>query len=172
MLRRFTVSICSVLLCVLLVACGAGSSARGYNSVYNTELGHVVRLGMTKDDIDELCGEGEKGLIYYKYIDGLSIEYKDGKANLIVLDGYGCDWVAYGDIGISSNIDAVFSAYGESEITDIATLGDGTIGSGYIVQYYCDVRGNKCDVADAEGSISIWLEEDKSTVKMVRISSK
>ena len=72
-------------------------------SVYNTELGVGVRLGMSKTEIDQLLGEPVEG-DEYEYKDDLFVTYKDGKAVVfcIGVNNVKANWVVYKSLSKNS----------------------------------------------------------------------
>lgn len=155
-----------IVLCVMfivLAACGSGQDSMSYDSVYNSELGHVVTLGMSKNKIDELLGEGSKGYSYYEY-DGLSIGYSDGKADKFQIDSLYSSWEVKGGISVGDKIDDVISVYGENEVST-TTISGFTFN---LLQYYPNKKGES-DISDNVATISFELDEDLETVESISV---
>ena len=143
----------------------------GYDTVYNTELGCAVSLGMKKDEIDELLGAGEK-TFYYDYIDGLSIDYEDGRASYILISGSWSPWIVKHEISTSDSVDAVMAAYGETEIFDMSEYDENNLGlTSLLITYYFDSRGRSTDsIADMACDITFFLNDDGTAVKSISVS--
>lgn len=86
------------------------------NSVYSQTLGKAIQLNMTKDQVDELLGEGK--LEYENYIyqpDNLIIQYSDGKINSIMLQYPNQDWITRGKFTIDSSKNEIVSFYKDAK---------------------------------------------------------
>lgn len=139
--------------------------------VINSDLGHVVSIGMSKSDVDKLLGDSSKFGSYYEYSGGLTITYENGKVQNMSLSGPLCEWETGLGVEVGDTVDVLFEAYGEQELTDISTLGDGNLGAGYIAQYYFDSTGHQSgDVTDPIVH-SFHIDDSGSRVETISVGS-
>lgn len=166
-------------LAIIVVVAVVGTAAflflgkNDYN-VKHKGLGYLISIGMEKKEIEELLGNGTKYGEYYEYIDGMTISYSDGKVDYISIDNR--QWETPKGVSVGDKPENVFAAYGENELTDISTLGNGKygdlLGKGYIASYYLDEHGKVCDLLDSSISVSVHIDESKEKVTSISISKK
>lgn len=165
-MKKYAIIILGIALCFIVSGCGeVDSSSIKTDSVYNTELGIVISIGMTKDAVDDLVGVAGEKSYYYDYPDGLSIKYEDGKADEIRLEGILCPWVVRGDIGPRSKVEDVQNTYGVQDVDSIEMYGK----SYNILQYYVDANGAEVGIVDKFAIISFHIDDDAVYVDSINI---
>ena len=162
--RGLLLLLCGVL-CVLLTACGETTVENmGYDTIYHTELGHFISLGMEKDEIDALLGEGVKNY-YYDYPDGLGVEYEDGKAVKLRIEGDLTPWIIKGGLVPGLIVRDVWAAYGEQEIF-VPDLGDIETDM-TLLSYPFDKSGKLTDsVLDADVTVNFHLNSSREVTSI------
>lgn len=169
-MKRLGVLTLAFVMCLSLFGCGGEVTAENMSSdtIYNTELGYAVSLGMTKKEVDTMLGEPVKNYSY-DYGDGLSIDYEDGKVKRLWLSRTFGPWVVQHGIYPGKTVEDVIDAFGENDIFDVSTGNDLGI-EGYLIQYYLDKEGQQCDVTGRYASISFHLSDDQQKVGAISVS--
>lgn len=137
----------------------------------HTGLGHEIFINMNKNDIDNVLGNGTKSNEYYFYMDDLTVLYKNGNIHWMSIGNN--LWETGKGVKVGDKLDDIYTKYGEEELTDVSTLGNGNLGTGFIVTYYLDKKGKPIDsILDAHSSVSFHLNERKTTITGISISNQ
>lgn len=136
---------------------------------YHTVLGHSISVGMSKTEVDEMLGAPRSGSSdLFFYADELTISYRDGKIYYISI--HDTKWETAKGVTTRDTVSDVMKVYGDTELTDVATLGGNVdFGKGYIFDYYLDKNGAICDLLHAYRHISFHVGEDGETINTIMI---
>lgn len=105
-----------IFICIMLLSLVGCSKDIPTDGMYHPEDGITVRLGMTKEEVEENLKEFKEekkssGDVYSHYTDRLEIHYEDGRATSIMC--FSDKWMMPGNINLNNTPEELKKTYGE-----------------------------------------------------------
>ena len=159
--RIRSVSAALLLLCMAMVFLPVSGCSFPAGEISGTDLdGHTVTYGMSREEVEEILGTGEKLLgTIYTYGSGWSIGYRDGRVVCISLRGIAGQQVRLPRTCYSSGLFGWLTqeiTVGKTTVEDLAVvLGDPSAAEGDTRLIYCytDSGSGRCRLVDDIGGI-------------------